>query len=67
MHHLNISYSWGGCIVAICDSSEKCDRYIKQLKHKYFQFDADFDENNSENVIFATNPQRGASFHVVPE
>lgn len=62
-----IIHSWGGCIVAICDSSAKCDRYIEQLKDKYFQFNADYDENHAENVIFATNPQRGASFYVVPE
>lgn len=56
--------SWGGCIVAICDSFEKSNQYISELTEKYFKFLPDFNENDAENVVFVTNPQRGAGVYL---
>lgn len=50
---------WGGCIVALCDSVSKSQRYIQELKEKYYKGlpirDIDLD-----GVVFATSPQSGA-------
>lgn len=59
-----IFYSWGGCIVAICDSLELSLLYIEELKHKYFKNLPEFSGEEVENVVFVTNPQKGAGIFV---
>lgn len=56
--------SWGGCIVAICDSLEKSAKYINELKEKYFKLSPEYAENDADNVVFVTNPQRGAAIYL---
>lgn len=56
-----IFFSWGGCIVAICDSLESSTKYMNELKEKYFKHLTDYNENDADNVVFVTNPQSGAS------
>ncbi|XP_031618440.1 N-acetylgalactosamine kinase [Contarinia nasturtii] len=55
---------WGGCIVAICDSLETSSKYIAELKEKYFKNLPDYDENEADNIVFVTNPQRGATIYL---
>lgn len=61
---LTYFFSWGGCIVAICDSMEKSAKYINELKENYFKHCPDYDENEADNVVFVTNPQRGATIYL---
>ncbi|KAJ6642466.1 N-acetylgalactosamine kinase [Pseudolycoriella hygida] len=50
---------WGGCIVALCESKEHSQKFIQELKEKYYKKLPE-SELNFENVVFATSPQSGA-------
>lgn len=54
-------FSWGGCIVAICDSLEQSLRYIQELKDKYYSHLDDCTEEEKNDAVFVTNPQSGAA------
>ncbi|KAH8384378.1 hypothetical protein KR200_000085 [Drosophila serrata] len=61
--------SWGGCIVAMCDSVEAADEYIKALKRDYYaQLPSHLLERHQPNdfneVVFATLPGNGAELYV---
>lgn len=56
--------SWGGCIVAICNSLEQSSKYINELKAKYFNQLPDYNEYDADNVVFVTNPQSGATIYL---
>lgn len=51
---------WGGCIVAICDSIESCDRYINELKKSYYSHLPEAKHKNLDDIVFASSPQSGA-------
>lgn len=55
---------WGGCIVALCNSMDQCQRYIDFLKEKYYKSLPQAKDLDLENVIFATSPQNGAEIFV---
>uniref|UniRef100_T1GSX9 GHMP kinase N-terminal domain-containing protein n=1 Tax=Megaselia scalaris TaxID=36166 RepID=T1GSX9_MEGSC len=55
---------WGGCIVALCDSMDQCQRYIDFLKEKYYRDLPQAKELDLDNVIFATSPQNGAEIFI---
>lgn len=50
---------WGGCIVALCDSIDQCDSAIQELR-KYFAQRPEAEGRNFDDLVFITNPQRGA-------
>lgn len=56
--------SWGGCIVAICNSMEQSLRYIQVLKEKYYSQLDNCTEEEKNDAIFVTNPQSGAALFV---
>lgn len=62
----NIYFSWGGCIVAICDSLESSTKYINELKEKYFKHLPDYNDGEADSVVFVTNPQKGAAIYLNP-
>lgn len=54
-------FSWGGCIVALCESKENSQEFIHELKEQYYKKLPEFGSGlNLENVVFATSPQSGA-------
>nr|XP_016934871.1 N-acetylgalactosamine kinase [Drosophila suzukii]XP_016934873.1 N-acetylgalactosamine kinase [Drosophila suzukii] len=60
---------WGGCIVAMCDSIEAADEYIKALKRDYYahlptHLLERHQPNNFSEVVFATLPGNGAELYV---
>lgn len=59
-----LNSSWGGCIVAICDSLENSAKYIRELKEKYFMHLSDYNADDADNVVFVTNPQQSAEVYV---
>lgn len=61
---LGSNYSWGGCIVAICDSLENSTKYIRELKEKYFMHSSDYNADDADNVVFMTNPQQSAEIYI---
>ncbi|XP_037933603.1 N-acetylgalactosamine kinase-like [Teleopsis dalmanni] len=64
---------WGGCIVALCDSVEACEKYMRELKNKYYlQLPSHILEmhqhNDFNDVVFATFPRSGAEIlHISDE
>ncbi|KAG4066356.1 hypothetical protein HA402_000580 [Bradysia odoriphaga] len=57
---------WGGCIVALCESKEKSQEFISELKEQYYKKLPEFGTGlNLENVVFATSPQAGAEIFTV--
>ncbi|XP_059609350.1 N-acetylgalactosamine kinase [Phlebotomus argentipes] len=50
---------WGGCIVALCHSIDQCDGAMQELR-KYFAQRAEAEGRRFEDLVFITNPQRGA-------
>lgn len=57
-------FSWGGCIVALCNSVAASQRYINELKENYYKHLENVNENDLDNIIFATSPQGGAEIFV---
>ncbi|XP_055382550.1 N-acetylgalactosamine kinase [Condylostylus longicornis] len=55
---------WGGCIVALCDSPEQCQRFIQELKEKYYSQLPQAKNKNLDEVIFSTCPQSGAEIYL---
>ncbi|XP_075161110.1 N-acetylgalactosamine kinase [Haematobia irritans] len=53
---------WGGCIVALCNSTEISKKYIATLKEKYYgdQSVEGYHKKDFANVVFATCPRDGA-------
>ncbi|XP_063698470.1 N-acetylgalactosamine kinase [Culicoides brevitarsis] len=54
---------FGGCVVALCDSIAKCEKFMTAAKEKYFKKlleNGKLKEEELENVLFMTSPQRGA-------
>lgn len=49
---------WGGCIVALVEP-DKTEKYIQMLKNDFYR-----NETCTDNLIFATSPQAGASVYI---
>lgn len=57
---------WGGCIVALCESKERSQEFINELKEQYYKKLPEFGTGlNLENVVFATSPQSGAEIFTI--
>ncbi|XP_055629062.1 N-acetylgalactosamine kinase [Toxorhynchites rutilus septentrionalis] len=55
---------WGGCIVALCEGNEKSAEYINYLKEHFYGCILESQGRNLDEVVFATNPQRGAELYL---
>ena len=62
--NISILYRWGGCIVALCDSLELCNGYIKELKEKYYGKLEGTDREQLNEAIFVTAPYNGAEIYI---
>lgn len=49
---------WGGCIIALCNSPDKCHKLIAELTDKYYSKLPHL--QSLDNVVFVTSPQSGA-------
>lgn len=63
------SSSWGGCIVAMCESVKAAADYVNVLKREYYaQLPAHllerYQPNDFNEVVFATFPSNGAELFV---
>lgn len=58
---------WGGCIVALCDSVESSNKFIAELKDKYYKNLPQAKTYNIDDLIFATCPQNGAEIFYAKE
>lgn len=61
--------SWGGCIVAMCESVKAAADYVNVLKREYYsQLPAHllerYQPNDFNEVVFATFPSNGAELFV---
>lgn len=59
MNFIWFNCSWGGCVVALCDSEEKSRIYIDELKERYYS-GITVGDNNLDALVFPTSPQSGA-------
>lgn len=51
---------WGGCIIALCGSQDKCDEFISALKTHYYDKLPQAQGKALDNIVFISSPQSGA-------
>lgn len=51
---------WGGCIIALCGSKDKCEELIYELKSEYYSKLPQTQGQALDNVVFISSPQSGA-------
>lgn len=51
---------WGGCIIALCSSIDKCTEFITELRTKYYSKLAHMEGQSLDNVVFISSSESGA-------